>query len=107
MPASINLPVLLAQLPHLSKLTSIEQARPDVQAELSERLARAEELRRKSSVEETEKTKHPKPVDDEKQGGAQHRQSMRQKNQQQENEEEDAKAPSKNPWAGNIISTKI
>ncbi|NJB67053.1 hypothetical protein GGQ74_000693 [Desulfobaculum xiamenense] len=107
MSTNINLPVLLAQLPHLAKLTSAEQTRPDTQAAFSQRLAREEEKRRQESVEEVEKQDRPKAVGDEKRKDHRRDQRMRERERKADEEKEDAPAPSKSPWSGNIINRKI
>ncbi|MFK4764748.1 hypothetical protein ACI3L3_08225 [Desulfobaculum sp. SPO524] len=109
MPTSINLPVLLAQLPHLSKLTSVEQARPEAQTALSEQRAREEALRRQHSVEEVEKQERSKVVDDEsKDGSSKQDRHMRDRKDHSAKEKDDPKkSPSKSPWSGNIVNMKI
>jgi hypothetical protein len=106
MSTTINLPVLLAQLPHLAKVTAAQQDSPKTQAEFSEALARQREEKDKSKVQEIDKKQRAKAVDDE------HKQQARQQGGSQRDghepdPEEEPEAPAKTPWAGNIINIKI
>lgn len=111
MSTTINLPVLLAQLPHLAKLTSAEQSGPAHQARFSEELARQQEEHAKAQVQEVDKQEKSAVTDDRgrKDGRKEGREARREARSATEEpqDEPEAEAPAKTPWAGNIINLKI
>lgn len=107
MSTTINLPVLLAQLPHLAKLTSAEQSGPAHQARFSEELARQQEEHAKAQVQEVDKQEKSAVTDDRgRKDGREARREARSATEEPQDEPE-AEAPAKTPWAGNIINLKI
>ena len=106
MSTTINLPVLLAQLPHLAKVTAAQQESPKTQAEFSEELARQRQTQAKSKVQKTEKKSRSSVVDDEEHN-QEKQQAGERRNQSEEEPEEELETTSKTPWAGNIINLKI
>lgn len=110
MSTGINLPVLLGQLPYLSKLTSEEQTKPETQTAFAERLAQEEAQREKSSVANVDPKTGTKAVDNEsRENQNSHHHELKDRADQDHEgnpEEQDAK-PIQTPWAGNIINVKI
>lgn len=106
MSTTINLPVLLAQLPHLAKVTAAQQESPKTQAEFSEALARQREQQDRTKVQEVDKKQKTSAVDDEHKQQARQQADKRNDDPDQEPEEEQD-PPAKTPWAGNIINLKI
>jgi hypothetical protein len=111
MPTTINLPVLLAQLPHLAKLTSAEQSGPAAQARFSEELARQRQELARDQVQEIDKKEKTAVTDDQGRGGAQprpRREARRRSDSGDDQDQEDKGEPkAASPWAGNIINLKI
>jgi len=109
MSTTINLPILLAQLPHLAKLTSAEQSGPAHQARFSEALARQQEERAKSQVQEIDAQEKSAVTDEEGHKNSERQAAKRESRPSQTDSEteEDREAPAKTPWAGNIINLKI
>ncbi|MBU1003334.1 MAG: hypothetical protein KKE73_12550 [Proteobacteria bacterium] len=107
MSTTINLPVLLAQLPHLAKIASAHQESPKTQAEFAEQLAREQNERAKDQVQKTEKLeKTTVTAEHQKEERKKQSASDRREHEPQEEQEEE-QAPLKSPWAGNIINLKI
>ncbi|MDY7001829.1 MAG: hypothetical protein SVS15_08630 [Thermodesulfobacteriota bacterium] len=105
--STINLPVLLAQLPHLSKLSSAEQFHPEAQAAFTEQLAREARDKERQQVQKTDPQEKLVAVKDEGggSGGGRHASGERKEKKPQEEMEEQVQARS--PWAGNIVNTKV
>jgi hypothetical protein len=108
MSTSINLPVLLAQLPHLQELAGHEAGRPEMQAAFNQQMA-AEHLKlQNSQVQETdpEQAKLDALSDQKNRERPAHRQARRRPKPHQADEDEDE--PQANPpWSGNILNLKI
>lgn len=108
MSTTINLPVLLAQLPHLAKVASTQQHAPKTQAVFAEQLAREQSDRAKDRVEETHRSEHSAITDEERQEQERREASKRRESEPEEEETtEEETPPVKSPWAGNIINLKI
>jgi hypothetical protein len=111
MPATINLPVLLAQLPHLAKLTSAEQSGPAAQTRFSEELARQRQELSRDQVQEIDKKEKTAVTDDQRRGGTQpepRREARRKPDPEDDRNQDDQDEPkAASPWAGNIINLKI
>lgn len=109
MSTTINLPVLLSQLPHLAKLTSAEQSGPAHQARFSEEMARQQQEFAKDQVQEVDKKEKASVTDEHGRKGGGQRQARREARPepQSRDEDEQAETTSKTPWAGNIINLKI
>ncbi|WP_028586803.1 hypothetical protein [Desulfocurvus vexinensis] len=110
MPATINLPVLLAQLPHLAKLTSAEQSGPANQARFSEALSRQQQELAKDQVQQIDKKEKTAVADEHGRGGGAppqpRREARRRADAKDAPDAQDEPQP-KSPWAGNIINLKI
>lgn len=100
-----NLPVLLAQLPHLARISAADQNHPEISAALNEELIKQAAERRRQRVQGTEKSDFVKQLKEDDQG-KQKRQASSQRKKEEEPEEEEFSEPT-SPWAGNIINTKI
>lgn len=112
MPATINLPVLLAQLPHLAKLTSAEQSGPANQARFSEALSRQQQELARDQVQQIDKKEKTSVADEHGRGGGAHPQPRREARPKADARDQDAQDTQdepqpKSPWAGNIINLKI
>jgi len=108
MSTNINLPVLLAQLPHLSKLSSAEQFHPEAQAAFTEQLAKEAREKERQQVQKTEPQEKPAAVKDDKggSGGGRYAPGERKGGQPKE-EPEREQLEARSPWAGNIVNTKV
>jgi len=108
MSTTINLPVLLAQLPHLAKVASVQQQSPKNQALFAEELAREQGERAKERVEKTKDADKSSITDDQHhQEEERHEASHRREHEPEEEPQEEETPPLKSPWAGNIINLKI
>jgi len=113
MPTTINLPVLLAQLPHLAKLTSAEQSGPAHQARFSEELSRQQQELAKGQVQEIDKKEKTTVADEHGRRGGAQPQPRREARHEGDAKDQDAAKDAqdepqpKSPWAGNIINLKI
>lgn len=107
MSTSINLPVLLAQLPHLAKIASAHQNSPLAQAEFAEQLAREQQERAKDQVQKTDKQEKTTVTGDQKRNEGQKQKASDKREHEPEKEQEEEQIPLKSPWAGNIINLKI
>lgn len=108
MSTTINLPVLLAQLPHLAKVASTQQHGPKTQAVFAEQLAREQHDRAKDRVEESHESERSAITDDQREEQERREASKRRDSEPEEEETAEEEAPVvKSPWAGNIINLKI
>ena len=107
MSSNINLPVLLAQLPHLSRLSSVEQFHPEAQAVLMEQLAKEARDKERQQVQKTDPQDKAIAVkeDSGRSGGRRHAPGKRKGRAPVEDAQEQTSVAS--PWAGNIVNTKV
>lgn len=109
MSTTINLPVLLAQLPHLAKVASTAQSAAKTQGEFAEELAREQDQRAKDKVQEVEQQEKPDALKDEDERGGTHPREAARRRRAKEKEEAEPEPESapRSPWAGNIVNIKI
>lgn len=109
MSTTINLPVLLAQLPHLAKVTSVAQSAPKTQAQFAEELSREQEIRQRNQVQEVDEQEKSTAVKDEDSYGEEtpRQAADRRRDAQEEESETETESTPRSPWAGNIINIKI
>ncbi|BBD07978.1 hypothetical protein [Desulfovibrio ferrophilus] len=107
MSTTINLPVLLAQLPHLAKVASVQQQGPKTQAEFAEQLSREQSERAKDQVQKTKEQDKTTVTGDQERQEAQQRKASDKREQKPEEESQEEETLVKSPWAGNIINLKI
>lgn len=100
-----NLPVLIIQLPHLARVSAVDQNHPEMQAALAEELARQEAERQREKIQSTEKPEAPKQLKKEDKGSSGQQHSGRRKKEKSEEEREEPAHTT--PWSGHIINTKI
>ena len=105
--SNINLPVLLAQLPHLSKLSSAEQFHPEAQAAFTEQLAKEARDRERGQVQKADPQEKLNAVKDEGGGSGGGRYASGERKGKQPKEEMEEQIQAKSPWAGNIVNTKV
>lgn len=101
----IELPLLIAQLPHVQKLANAEQVNPEVQRSLFAPLI-AKHVREddNTKVGKVDKKDEAQAVDrDGSHGGG--GQSGRKRSGKDHDEETNASDPS--PWSGNIVDMKV
>jgi hypothetical protein len=103
---SANIQLLMAQLPHLARVAASDQQHPEVQAALTEQLAREAEKRRRGQVQSSEKSDGSPSVRDEDKN-PEKRPSPTGRKASAETEEHDESPAASTPWSGNIINTKI
>lgn len=99
-----NLPVLIIQLPHVAKVSAMDQYHPELQAALAEELAKRHAEKRRKTVQGAEKTDAIKQL--KKEDEEQTEQQAAGKRRHEESAEEEEVMHS-TPWSGNIINTKI
>jgi len=106
MSTTINLPVLLAQLPHLQQVAGAEVARPEAQAAFNEHLASENEKLEKGrvkKVEQPERLDASRSDPDGSRGGSHHPRGRRKPEEQAKPAEEEPSTP----WSGQIVNRKV
>lgn len=107
MSTSINLPVLLAQLPHLQELAGAEKARPETQAAFSEQLVAEKQKEEKDQVQKVEEQDKLSAAGERPGRERPGRQDPKRRKPKPEQPEEDDDSRSSSPWAGNILNLKV
>lgn len=110
MPSPIDYPLLVSQLPFVSKLATAEQTHPEVRQELFEPLLREKLKEEDRKVQQVEKQEKPDAIsrDGGGSGGGQPRQARRQRREEAEEPEEDEfLASNASPWSGNLVNRRV
>ncbi|MDD4731382.1 MAG: hypothetical protein PHX58_05565 [Desulfovibrio sp.] len=106
MSSPIDYPILVSQLPFVSKLATAEQTHPEARQEqfasLLEQKQR-EERRRVQEVEKKEKAATVTRDGGSNQGGAQ----QHARGEQRQDKEEPPLASNASPWSGNIVNKRV
>lgn len=108
MTTPLDLPTLIAQMPHVAKIAHAEKAKPEVQQQLFGPLIQEQIREAQGKVQQVGKKQRTDAVDrDGKQQEQQQAQSERKNKEKEVDDDPDTGYSDPSPWAGNIINVKI
>jgi hypothetical protein len=108
MPSPIDYPMLVSQLPFVSKLATAEQTHPEVRQELFAPLLRQKQKEEEQRVQQVEKQDKPNTVS--RDGGGSGGGSAPRQNNAKERARESEDTPlgsNASPWSGNIVNRRV
>ncbi len=104
----LDLPTLIAQMPHVAKITQADRSAPEVQKQLFGPLIQEQLRKKEGTVQQVNKKERTSSVD--RDGQQQQKQQMQKKKKRQEKDVDDEAETGysdPSPWAGNIVNMKI
>jgi len=109
MTTPLDLPTLIAQLPHVAKIFQAEKAKPEMQQQLFGPLIREQVRKDQGKVQQVNKKEQTAPVDrDSKHHQPQQQAHAESKRKGKESDDDpDTGSSDPSPWSGNIINVKI
>lgn len=103
----LDLPILISQLPYVSKIAHAEKAKPEIQKTLFGPLIAEHIQKNDEKIQQVEKKEKTNPVDRDGQQQKQQADSERKDGEKQEEETADTGASNSSLWSGNIVNVKI
>lgn len=104
----LDLPILISQLPYVSKIAHAEKAKPEIQKTLFGPLITEHLHKSGEKVQQVEKKEKTEAVDrDGKQNEQQQTSSKRKEKDETDEDSPESGSSSGSPWSGNIVNVKI
>lgn len=107
MSSPIDYPVLVSQLPFVSKLATAEQTHPEVRQELFAPLLRQKQKEEQERVQEIEKKNESSVVTRDGSGSSGSYGQQRRAKERREEQQEEPLASNASPWSGNIVNKRV
>ncbi|MGE4293495.1 MAG: hypothetical protein AB7E32_14955 [Desulfovibrio sp.] len=108
MPSPIDYPMLVSQLPFVSKLATAEQTHPEVRQELFAPLLQQKLQENERRVQQVEKQDKPDTVSRDGDGSGKGGQGQQRRAREHNPEpEEPTLASNASPWSGNIVNRRV
>lgn len=103
----LDLPILIAQLPHVARIAHVQKASPEMQRQLFAPMMSQAVSENQSKVQQVEKKEKTSAVD--RDGKQNHKQELsdRKGKEQKSDDSPETGASSASPWSGNIVNVKI
>ncbi|QJB57953.1 hypothetical protein [Pseudodesulfovibrio sp. zrk46] len=103
----LDLPTLIAAMPHVAKLAHAEKVKPDVRQQLFGPLIQEQIDKNQDKVQQVNKKEKTEPVD--RDGKQQHQQAQPKSKQRKKEVDDDPETgySDPSPWSGNIVNVKI
>lgn len=103
----LDLPTLIAQMPHVAKIFQAEKAKPEVQQQLFGPLIQEQVRQAEGKVQQVDKKERTDPVDRDGKQSQQQAQPEQERKKKEQDDDPDTGYSDPSPWAGNIVNVKI
>jgi len=103
----LDLPTLIAQMPHVAKIFHAEKAKPEVQQQIFGPLIQEQIRKSQGKVQQVDKKEKTDPINRDGKQQEQQAQTERKQQEKEVDDDPDTGFSDPSPWAGNIVNVKI